>query len=124
MFDITVIFDVRGQVRQPVFLRGGLNNYVAISGRSRLIARTLFLVMQRCSDWLEIAPAQKMPCRLLADNTVFPHAGAKSAGIEVKEYRSAVFPLDAPPCLLQHLKDMVVFQNGEGFDLSVGRFLF
>ena len=54
---------------------------------------------------------------LLTSDAVFPHPGAKSAGVETKEYRRSVFPFDAPAGFLKHLKDMVLFQIGDGFDI-------
>jgi hypothetical protein len=54
---------------------------------------------------------------LLSDDAVYPHPGAKGAGVETKQQRCAVCPLDSPSGFLEHLEDMVVFQLVEGFDL-------
>jgi len=42
---------------------------------------------------------------LLAGDTVFAHPGAKRAGVEAKEQRCSVFPLDSPTGCLEHLAD-------------------
>ncbi len=54
---------------------------------------------------------------LLTADAVFPHPGAKCAGVETKEYRRPVFTLDSPTGFLQHLEDVSVFQLGKGFDV-------
>ncbi len=54
---------------------------------------------------------------LLPTDTVFAHPGAQRAGVQAQEECRAVFPLDAPVGLLQHLKDMLLLQVGEGFNL-------
>ena len=47
---------------------------------------------------------------LLTANAVFPHPGAKSNGVEIKDYRRPVLPLDPSTGFLEHLKYVVMFQ--------------
>jgi hypothetical protein len=53
----------------------------------------------------------------LPADAIFSHPGAKSAGVETKEYRCPVFPLDSPTGSLEHLENMILFQLDEGFDI-------
>jgi hypothetical protein len=53
----------------------------------------------------------------LPAKAVFPHPGAKGAGVETKEHRCPVLPLDPPSGFPEHLEDVVLFQLGEGLDL-------
>jgi hypothetical protein len=53
----------------------------------------------------------------LPPDAVFPHSGAKGAGVETQEQRSPVLPLDSPAGFPEYLEDMIVFQPGEGLDL-------
>ena len=48
---------------------------------------------------------------------VFPHPGAKGAGVETQEQRRPVLPLDPPSGFPEHLEGVVLFQLGEGLDL-------
>ena len=52
-------------------------------------------------------------------NSVFPHTGAKGAGVETKQYRRAVFTLYAPTGFLENLQDVVVFQFDQSLYASV-----
>jgi hypothetical protein len=54
---------------------------------------------------------------LLTKDTVFPHSGTKSAGVQTKKYRCPGWPLYAPPGFAEHLEDVVMFNPGKGFDL-------
>jgi hypothetical protein len=54
---------------------------------------------------------------LLPAEAVFPHPGAKGAGIETEKSRCPVFPLDAPTGFLEHMEDVIVFQVGEDLDI-------
>jgi hypothetical protein len=54
---------------------------------------------------------------MLTVYAVFPHPGAKSAGVKTKDYCCPGFPLDSPTGFLEHLKDVVLFQLGKGFDI-------
>jgi hypothetical protein len=60
---------------------------------------------------------------LLTDDAVFPHPGAKCAGIETKKSRCSVFSFDSPAGFLQNLNDVVVFQIDKGFDVLTSRLI-
>jgi hypothetical protein len=51
---------------------------------------------------------------LLTPDAIFPHPGAKGAGVETKEYRCPGWPLDSPGGFMENLEDVVLFQSGEG----------
>lgn len=60
---------------------------------------------------------------LLADDTVFPHPGTEGTGVEAKEDRRPAFPFDSPTGFPEHLKDVIVLQLCQGFDLLSWQFL-
>ena len=53
----------------------------------------------------------------LPPDAELPHPGAKGAGVETKEERGPVLPLDAPLGVLEHLEDVVVFHLVNGLDV-------
>ena len=57
----------------------------------------------------------------LPADAVFTHPGAQGAGVQAQKYRGSVFTLDTPPGIFEHLKDMIVFKVGKGFD-AVSRY--
>lgn len=55
--------------------------------------------------------------RSFTDNAVFPHTGAKGAGVETKNSCCPVFPLDAPTGSQENPEDVVVLQIAERFEV-------
>lgn len=108
---------VRGTCKSPLYDQGGLNPYFPERGERHVFLRG----GGKVPPFLEggvggIYILNYIP--LLPDDAVFPHPGAKGAGIEAKEYCSAFFPLDSPTDLLEYIEDVILFEQGESLDLT------